>query len=92
MCYAMISGRLSRVKRTLLKLARVIAAIAAMVFIFCPVSTATQVIVFMIATVVMVGSSLVAGHWDETNTGYWPEPIDWSPRSDAKSDTEAPEQ
>jgi hypothetical protein len=62
-----------------------IAGIAAVVFIFCPLSTGTQILAFVGSIVVFLICHSVLTNLDEdyldehTKNGYWPpKPVDWS--------------
>jgi hypothetical protein len=76
-------------KRLVTTVVKGIAGIAAVVFIFCPLSTGTQILAFVGSIVVFlichsVLTNLDEGYLDEhIKNGYWPpKPIDWSPLSD----------
>jgi hypothetical protein len=72
-------------KRTVVKVAKVIAGIAAIVFVFTPLRTDTQFLLFVASIAVMLICFFVYRSLDDeasddgANAGYWPsKPIDWS--------------
>jgi len=74
-----------------------IAGIAAVVFIFCPLSTGTQVLAFAGSIVVFLICHSLLTNLDENyidehiKNGYWPpKPIDWSPLPDRRVAGEKP--
>jgi hypothetical protein len=74
-------------KRVLLNTVKAIAGVAAVVFWFCPLRTATQVLIFLASiAVLLICAALSSNLDDQTNTGYSPEkPIDWSAPGNAPS-------
>ena len=76
-------------RRIIVTVVKVIAGIAAVVFIFCPLSTGTQILAFVGSVVVFLICHSVLSNLDENyidehiKNGYWPpKPFDWSPRPD----------
>ena len=74
------------VKRIVVTVVKSIAGIAAVVFIFCSLSTGTQVLAFVGSIVVFLICHSVLINLDENyidehmKDGYWPpKPTDWSP-------------
>ena len=72
---------------------RGIAALAVVVFVFCPLSTVTQILVFVASIVVFLICHSVLTDLDEAYadkygpTGYWPsKPIDWRSGSRRSAD------
>ncbi len=63
-------------KHVALKVIRVVASIAAVVFLFAPLATWTQVLLFIVSIGVFVICTVVAKTLDDTtdekNDGYWP--------------------
>jgi hypothetical protein len=63
-------------KRIGLKVVKVAAGIAALVFLFVPLATWTQIILFTISIAVFAICTIVSKNLDDTddgkNTGYWP--------------------
>jgi uncharacterized membrane protein HdeD (DUF308 family) len=63
-------------KHVALKVVRVVAGIAAVVFLFAPLATWTQVLLFIVSIGVFVICTVVAKTLDDTtdekNDGYWP--------------------
>ena len=61
-----------------------VAAIAAGVAILCPLSTSTEILVFVASLAVAITCYVVLTHMDEThvdesgNNGYWPKPLNWN--------------
>ena len=84
-------------KRIVVTVVKGIAGIAAVVFIFCPLSTGTQSLAFVVSIVVFLICHSVLTNLDETyidehmKNGYWPpKPIDWNPLSDNHVASEKP--
>jgi hypothetical protein len=82
-------SRVSVITRIVVTIVKGVAGIAAVVAIFCPIGTWTQILtfigsagVFLICQAVL--SNLDDNYLDENmNEGYWPaKPIDWSSPSD----------
>ena len=60
-------------KRITLKMVKVAAAIAALMFWFCPLSTGIQVLIFVGSIIVLLICVIVSSDLDDDNdTGYWP--------------------
>jgi len=59
-------------KRVVLNVVKTIAVIAGAVFWFCPLSTATQVLLFVASIVVLLICFGISSGLDESNSGYWP--------------------
>jgi hypothetical protein len=59
-------------KRIVLNVVKAVAMIAAVVFWFCPLSTATQVLLFVGSIVVLLICVGFSSGLDDRNTGYWP--------------------
>ena len=82
-------------KRIVVTVVRVVAGIAAVVFIFCPLSTGAQILAFVGSIVVFLICHSVLSNLDENyidehiKNGYWPpKPIDWSPPPDRHVESE----
>ncbi len=60
-------------KRLVLNVVKVVAVIAAIVFWFMPLATATQVLLFVGSIVVLLICLAASGSLDDSNTGYWPQ-------------------
>ena len=64
-----------------------IAAIAGIVFVFWLPRTGTDALIFGGSIVLLLICYAVLSKWDDdfinehVKQGYWPEPLDWSPRS-----------
>jgi hypothetical protein len=76
---------MSPLRRTVVLFVKGLAAIAAVVFLFCPLSTGTQVILFVASIAVLLICHFVLTEVDENyidehmKDGYWPtKPIDWN--------------
>jgi hypothetical protein len=76
-------------KRIVVTVVKGIAGIAAVVFIFCPLSTGTQILAFVGSIVVFLICHSVLTNLDENyidkhmKTGNWPpRPIEWGPLPD----------
>ena len=68
-------------KRIVLNVTKVIAGIAALVFVLAPVHTGTGVVLFAASIGVLLVCFTVSSNLDEeARTGYWPKPLDWSAR------------
>lgn len=70
-------------KRTVLTGIKGLAAIAAVVFWFCPLRTGIQILLFVASIAVLLICHVVLTELDETYaakgpTGYWPKPSEWS--------------
>ena len=74
-------------KRILLNIVKAIAGLAAVVFWFSPLGTATQLLIFLASIAVMLICFAVSSTLDDqANTGYWPDkPIGWSAPGSAPS-------
>lgn len=63
-------------KRIALKVVRVVAGLAALVFLFVPLATWTQVLLFIVSIAVFLICTVVSKSLDdindEKNAGYWP--------------------
>jgi hypothetical protein len=59
-------------KRFVLNAVKTVAVIAAVVFWFCPLSSATQVLIFVGSIVVLLICFGISNGLDDSNTGYWP--------------------
>src|SRR6266851_26510 len=86
---------ISSMKRIVVTVVRVVAGIAAVVFIFCPLSTGTQILAFVGSVVVFLICHSVLSNLDENyidehiKNVYWPpKPIDWSPPPDRHVESE----
>ncbi len=66
------------VKRIALRVTKVAAGIAAIVFWFTPLRTATQVLAFVASIVVLLICLGISGKFDDESTGYWPDKPDQS--------------
>jgi lipopolysaccharide export LptBFGC system permease protein LptF len=75
------------VKRAILKIVKVLAGIAAVVFWLVPLRTGTQVLLFVASIVVMLLCfALSSGLNENANTGYWPTaPADQFPHQNSKT-------
>ncbi len=60
-----------------LKVTEVAAGIAAVVFVFTPVSTALQVLLFAAAIIVFVICVVINRKLKRENVGYWPDKPDF---------------
>jgi hypothetical protein len=60
-------------KRIVLKIVRVIAGIAGVVFWLMPLRTGVQVLLCMGSFVVLIVCSALLGGLDDQYTGYWPD-------------------
>ena len=76
-------------RRAIVTVVKVMAGIAAVVFLLCPLSTGMQVLAFGGSIVVLLICHFVLASLDENSidqrmkNGYWPpKPIDWSPLPD----------
>jgi len=73
-------------KRVIVMIVRGIAAIAAVVCGFCPLSTWTTVLVFVTSIAILLLCQIAVSSLDETliddkygSSGYWPaKPVDWN--------------
>jgi hypothetical protein len=86
-------GTVRSMKRMVVTVVKGIAGTAAVVFIFCPLSTGTQILAFVGSIVVFLICHTVLSNLDENyidghlKNGYWPpKPIDWGPLPDATSE------
>jgi hypothetical protein len=82
-------------KRVVVTVVKGMAGIAAVVFILCPLSTGTQVLLFGGSIVVLLICHFVLSDLDEhyidehMKDGYWPQkPIDWGPLPDGHNENE----
>ena len=59
-----------------MKVVKVVAGIAALVFLFVPLATWTQIVLFIVSIAVFAICTVVSKNLDDTdddkNTGYWP--------------------
>jgi hypothetical protein len=74
--------------RIALSVVRSIATIAAVVFWFCRVSTATQFLIFVGSAVLLLICFGLSSGVDDSNTGYWP-PKPYQPRGQGPTDAHA---
>lgn len=87
---------MSSTKRVVLTVVKGLAGIAAVVFWLCPLSTGTQVLVFVASIAVFLICHSVLTNLDETyaakhnSGGYWPKPIDWAAPPRITGDSERP--
>jgi len=79
---------ISPMKRSAVNAIKFLAGLSAVVFWLCPLSTGTQVVVFIASIAVMLichfGLSSIDHEYANKNAGYWPKPLDWTAPS--KSD------
>jgi hypothetical protein len=82
-------------KRIVVTIVKGIAGTAAVVFIFFPLSTGTQILAFVGSIVVFLICHTVLSNLDENyvdehlKNGYWPpKPIDWGPLPDRHATSE----
>jgi len=87
------SNTIGLARRILVVVLKGIAGIAAVVAIFCPLGSFTQIFLFATSAAValicyVALTNLDANHIEEYGKdGYWPKPLDWNPPS--KTDTSA---
>jgi hypothetical protein len=92
------SKNIGLARRILVVVLKGIAGIAAIVAIFCPLGSFTQIFLFAasiaVALICYVGlTGLDATHIEEYGgDGYWPKPLDWNPpfKADASADGGTP--
>ncbi len=60
-------------KHILLNAVKIIAGIAAVVFLLAPVSRVIGMLLFIVAIVVLIVCSAISSKLDDKNTGYWPD-------------------
>jgi hypothetical protein len=74
-----------------------LAGIAAVVAVFCPLGTFTEILVFVASLAVALICYVVLTNLDETHIdeygkdGYWPKPFDWNPPPRTRSLEKAPQ-
>jgi len=80
--------RMSALRRVAMMIVKSLAAIAGIVFVFWLPKTGTDVLIFGTSIVVLLICFAALSKWDDdfinehVKQGYWPEPLDWSPRPD----------
>lgn len=80
-------------KQILIVVLKGIAGIAAVVAVFCPLGSLTQILLFAASVALALICYAALTNLDATHVedyggdGYWPKPLDWSPSS--KADTSA---
>jgi hypothetical protein len=86
---------ISSMKRIVVTVVKAIAGIAAVVFIFCPLSTGTQILAFVGSIAVFLICHSLLTNLDEEyvdehmKNGYWPpKPVDWSSLPDRHASSE----
>ena len=68
--------------RVVLNSVKVMAAIAGLVFWFCPLSSSTQILIFVASLIVLFICAMITHNLDDTQSGYWPpRPSDVLPRA-----------
>lgn len=93
------SNATSLARQTLVLVLKGLAGIAAVIAVFCPLSTFTQIFVFVASVAIALICYFVLTNLDETHIdehvkdGYWPKPLEWNTppktRALAEEDTAA---
>jgi len=60
-------------KRIVLSVTKIVAGIAALVFLLAPVSSVVGIILFIVAIAVLILCFAVGSSLHEKKTGYWPD-------------------